>query len=309
MRVGSHLYGLNHSASDEDFLGVFMPEKQSMFGLAKCEVIDLSTKKSFEDRRNTKEDVDEKWYSLPKFIHLLSHNNPNILEVLFATKENILFIDPIFQQIIDNRDKFVSKNVYHRFSGFAYSQKKKIITKRERYLSLCSTVDWLNECFPIVRSDTKVVEHLADQLNRRIKYYKSAKEDCNSFTKGLSLQMVIEKLTQERDRYGWRVKTDTFQKLGYDVKFASQGIRLFSEGRELLTTGSLKYPLKNSGDDVVIKSVKDGRVSYEDVLKLFDFYKRKCDKAYEVSTIRDKPDHKWISKWLIDTQFEFCKNF
>jgi uncharacterized protein len=84
-KIGSHLYGLNRPDSDLDYFEVFIPTSEDLLGLQKCEIVNNSTKSSAEDRRNTEDDVDDVSYSLPRFMNLVLANNPNIVEVLFAT--------------------------------------------------------------------------------------------------------------------------------------------------------------------------------------------------------------------------------
>jgi predicted nucleotidyltransferase len=127
VQVGSHLYGTNTETSDKDYIGVFIPEKDYVLGMLKCEQVELNTNPSSSGRRNTKEDTDCTLYSLPKFIHLASQNNPNVLEVLFAPKQNIIFCNKFGARLLEAAPFFVSKRVNHTFLGFAISQKKKLI--------------------------------------------------------------------------------------------------------------------------------------------------------------------------------------
>jgi predicted nucleotidyltransferase len=69
-RTGSHLYGLNNENSDEDFVGVFIPNEEYILGLKNIDEVDNSTKKSSKTGRNTKDDVDEKLYSRKKYLNL-----------------------------------------------------------------------------------------------------------------------------------------------------------------------------------------------------------------------------------------------
>ena len=41
IRSGSHLYGTNTPESDEDFVGIFMPPKEYVYGLKSVEEVDL----------------------------------------------------------------------------------------------------------------------------------------------------------------------------------------------------------------------------------------------------------------------------
>ena len=155
-RVGSHLYGLQRPESDLDFQGIFMPTPEDMLGLVRLDNIDESTKSASEDRRNTKDDVDDKSYSLNRYVELLIKNNPNIVEVLFATPENVIVSSPEWKELVANKDKFLSKRILNTFVGYATAQKKKLVVKRDRYNSLVQSVDMMEDYF-----------HPADLVDRK----------------------------------------------------------------------------------------------------------------------------------------------
>jgi len=123
------LYGTETDDSDKDYLGVFIPDKDYVLGTKRVEQVEIRTNPTDSGHRNTKTDVDTVLYSLPKFIHLLTNNNPNILEVLFAPQKNIIYCDRFGQMLLDNANLFVSKKLKYTFLGYAISQKKKLLFK------------------------------------------------------------------------------------------------------------------------------------------------------------------------------------
>ena len=133
--VGSHLYGTETSDSDRDEKGVFIPTEQMVLGLKKCEQVEFKTNKSNSGKRNTKEDIDVEVYNLIKFFHLLAVNSPNNIELLFAPDKCILKRTKYWDEILDNKDAFLSLKVKHTFLGYAYTQRNKIVTKRQTYLN------------------------------------------------------------------------------------------------------------------------------------------------------------------------------
>jgi len=299
VKSGSHMYGLNTPESDEDYMGIFMPTSEDLLGLNKLEEIDNSTKSSKEDRRNTKEDVDEKLYSLKKYLHLALQNNPNIVEVLFSSPESIIEMTPVFQELIDNRDKIVSQKIYYSFTGYAFAQRKKLIVKKERYTSLVEGVKFLETVYKDkLGSKYPIKDEDADALNTSLKYYKGKKNNTESFHRGMDLDMIIEKLRAERDRYGWRVNTSTFEKLFYDVKFAYHLIRLLGQGEQLLETGKIDFPITGKLKDDIMR-IRNGEVEYDELMKMYETYNKRCDVAFENTKLRKTPDFKWANKWLI----------
>jgi len=322
IRTGSHLYGLNTPKSDEDFVGVFIPTAESLLGLKKVEVVDQSTKKSSSTSRNTAEDIDEKYYALPKFLHLLLQNNPNIIELLFANEKNILISSDIWEELVSNVDKIISQKIYHTFKGYAFSQKKKLMIKSERYKSLEEGIQIIDELafedayemfennytkkelLDKVTKDPKgfywreITENEAELLNSRLKYYKGKKQNCESFHKGMSLGMIYSKILHEYNNYGWRVKTDTFETLHYDCKFGYHLIRILVECYELLKNRALSYPISGQAREDIIR-IREGKVEIKELLSLYDKYEKLCDEAYKNTTLPNKPNFNWANHWII----------
>jgi len=302
IRVGSQLYGLSTPESDEDFLSVFLPSDEDLLGLNKVDMINNSTKSSSEDRRNTKDDIDDVSYSLPKFMHLLLGNNPNIVETLFATGENVLICEPEFQPLIDNYKKLISQKIYFSFTSYAYSQKKKLITKKERYASLTNGIKLVENRFTKDQlTDRKygLTQDDADWMNKNLDFYKNRDGNAESFHIGLPLHVNYEKLVSERDNYGWRVKTDTFLSHGYDLKFGMHSIRIMAEGLMLLETSKLEFPFTGE-HKINVMRIRNGDVYLDELLEMHETYAKLCEKALETTVLPKKPNFKWANNYLVN---------
>lgn len=136
IRSGSHLYGTNTPESDEDYLGIFMPPKEYVYGLKSVQEISLDIKNKNADGKNTAKAVDKKLYEFRKFIQLALGSNPNILEVLFVNKSNILSINDTGKALLDIRYSFLSKFAIPKFIGYAKSQKHKMIIRKDHFNDL-----------------------------------------------------------------------------------------------------------------------------------------------------------------------------
>lgn len=115
-RTGSHSYGTNTPESDEDYTAVVIPRMRHLVGLGQWD--------HWEPGADDK--VDMKAMAVAKFVKLAAHGNPNIVEMLFLSPEDYLLVLPPFQRLLDHREAFLSKNVYRRFSGYAYGQLQKM---------------------------------------------------------------------------------------------------------------------------------------------------------------------------------------
>lgn len=107
---GSRAYGTDLPTSDTDIRGVFMLPQTDLYGLHYVEQVN--------DAKN-----DVIFYELRRFVELLSKNNPNILELLCAPADCILYKHPLFDRL--QPADFLSKLCRDTFAGYAVSQIKK----------------------------------------------------------------------------------------------------------------------------------------------------------------------------------------
>lgn len=110
---GSYSYGTNVEGSDVDIRGVATLRREEILGTAK-----------FEQFQNS--ETDTTIYSITKFFNLLSACNPNIVELIGLRDCDYLYISPIGQMILDNKDLFLSKRAVNTFGGYANAQLKRI---------------------------------------------------------------------------------------------------------------------------------------------------------------------------------------
>lgn len=112
---GSKLYGIDRPGSDEDLGGVFIdlvPQKLNN--------ITTSFPDFVSDEKN-----DTTWNSLSKYINLLSISNPNILESLYVPNNLIKYKNPIINELLGHRDKFLTKKCFGAFMGYSKTQLEK----------------------------------------------------------------------------------------------------------------------------------------------------------------------------------------
>lgn len=163
--TGSMLYGTNTPSSDRDEVGIFIPPKDFVIGTIRVEQIELRTNIiSSSGKRNSKEDTDCVIYALPKFFELLTNNNPNIVELLFIPDKCLLKRSKYYDEIVKNKDIFLSLKTKHTFLGYAYAQKNKILAKKKTYEKY---FNFLAEGY----SKEKAMSMLDDSIGGRIEYY------------------------------------------------------------------------------------------------------------------------------------------
>lgn len=137
--AGSHSQNLDGPDSDVDFHGVYFTDFTKLIGLGNDYEEEVSDEKH-----------DETYHEFGKWMVLLSKGNPNALESLFVPEGMVVGdIHPAIQEVLKNRDKFVSKEVVKSLSGYAFNQIKKArglgkkivnpVTERKDVLDFCYT--------------------------------------------------------------------------------------------------------------------------------------------------------------------------
>lgn len=109
---GSHAYGTNIETSDYDFSGVYIQSQDDILGFGYREQIN--------DDGN-----DIVLYEIRRFLELISVNNPTILELLNTPGDCIIYKDPVFDIVLNNRHSFITKQCAKSFGGYATQQIKK----------------------------------------------------------------------------------------------------------------------------------------------------------------------------------------
>lgn len=125
--VGSQAYGMATPESDVDTRGIAIPDDLSYYfgmGLNK-----------FHQKDSWESGDDKVIYDLRKAFTLMADNNPNMLELLFVDEKFWLYVDPLWENVLQHRDKFLSKRVRYAYGGYAYAQLKRIQRHRAYLLS------------------------------------------------------------------------------------------------------------------------------------------------------------------------------
>ena len=138
---GSHSQNLNGPDSDEDYGGVYFAPIETILGLGNDYQEEISDEKH-----------DETYHEFGKWMTLISKGNPNALESLFVPEQMVVGeVHHVIKKVLENRDKFISKEVVKALSGYAYNQIKKArglgkkivnpVTERKDVLDFCFVAD------------------------------------------------------------------------------------------------------------------------------------------------------------------------
>lgn len=136
VQSGSHAYGLSTPESDLDYKGFFYPSPDYVYGFQTCEQKNAGWN-DFSDPASglipqLEGEVDACVYDVRKYIQLALDNNPNILEMLYQSESTHIICDSyVKDNILSNRDLFLSKKVRYSLAGYAYAQIRKIEQHRK----------------------------------------------------------------------------------------------------------------------------------------------------------------------------------
>ena len=279
--AGSHMYGTNTPQSDIDVRGVCIEPIEAILGLSPFEQFQPSKKlalKWSQEQLDVKSD-DLAIYGLRKFCNLALQCNPNIIELLFVSKENALLWTDTWDQIHRMRGSFLSKFATERFAGYAYSQLKRIQTHRR----------WMLE--PPEEPDPYDYG-LANDFDGRQYWTDMAMH--SQYGNLLKEFQNYESWIKNRNPY----RASLEEKYGYDTKHAAHLYRLVDECAELVTTGKITIPL-HAGARQRYFDVMNGKFEYEAVVEMAETARDRLRTLAEKGELPDQPNKAWVEQLLI----------
>jgi len=341
---GSYLYGTNSESSDKDYKGVFLPDLHDLI-LGKAPQHYTSTTGSYNER-NSSDDIDETYYSLHYFLELAAKGDTNAIDILFAyTNYEAVIIDtPIWNKIIENIDKILTKNV-NAYLGYCINQARKYSIKGDK-LKNYSTFEkfcekYLNEKdangAPITLLEALEFEFNTHKYPKtisncipepgaernKIAFGETAKFNFGDhcyFETALNKESYIT-ISDVKFQLNESIKT-AFHKVkkvissygkrseaaasdnGVDWKAISHCVRVLLQVEELLTTNKITFPLKEAA---FVKSIKYNttNMSYEEIMTWIENHIMHIDDdLLPKSTLREKADYKWIETFILN-----CYNY
>jgi predicted nucleotidyltransferase len=344
---GSYLYGTNSESSDKDYKGVFLPNLNDLI-LGKAPKHYNSTTGSCNER-NSSDDIDETYYSLQYFLELAAKGDTNAIDILFAytNKDAIVETSPIWNKIIENIDKILTKNV-KAYLGYCKAQAQRYSFKGDKlknystfekfcvkYLNQkdedgspetlfnCLNIEYSNDDFPDIMSKSMIPppgEKIKAGFNKEAEY--NFGEHCYFETAlnkepFLTISDVKFQLNDTiKSAYHKVQKTiasygkraeSAANNNGVDWKAISHCVRVLLQVEELLTTNKITFPLINAN---FVKSIKYNttNMTYEEIMSWIETHIWHIDEVLlPKSALREKADYKWIEKFVLNC-YGFANN-
>lgn len=110
---GNYSYGTNNENSDIDFRGITLNMPSDLIGLTEFE--------QYEDN-----ETDTVIYAFNKMVKLLLECNPNTCEILGLDEELYLIKSRLGQELLDQKQIFLSKRAVKSFGGYAGAQLRRL---------------------------------------------------------------------------------------------------------------------------------------------------------------------------------------
>ena len=298
MKFGSHLYGTNSEASDQDFKSIFLPSREDAF-LGNIPKSRNNAKKKAENQKNTSEDVDIENYSLQYFIKLACEGQTVAIDMLHAPENMILETSNVWTKIVKNRDKFYTKNL-KAFIGYARRQCAKYGVKSSRlnvakeFVSLLEqyqNYDRLSDIWGLLQVDDYCY-HLGPNKSGINQYQICGK----IFQETAGITYTLDIMRKFVEQYGKRARQAAMNK-NLDFKAISHALRAAYQVRELLTTNTIVFPLKQAE---FLKEVKLGKLNYiEEVAPKLEALMDEVEILSQNSTLPEKADVEFWNGFII----------
>ena len=298
---GSYAYGTNNENSDLDIRGVAIHNAE-----------DILTRKGFEQVVN--EATDTTIYSLKKIVNLLSNCNPNTIEILGLEPWQYLYTSYIGQELIKNKDMFLSKRAVHSFGGYATAQLRRLSNKavrtveqEQREKHILASIENARYSYP-----DKYFNYPEDSI--RLYIDKAVQEDYDTeifmdvnlkhypLRDYKSMWSEMQNIVKDYSKIGRRnSKAIEHDKLG---KHMMHLIRLYLMCFDILEDGKIITYRKKDHD--FLMDIRDGKYLDENKQPTKEFYdivdemENKLDYLKDHSPLPDNPDYKRINDFLYD---------
>lgn len=327
---GSKLYGTNTKNSDDDFKGIFIPTYEDLILNPSLKQYNYSS--GIKNEKNNENDIDIELYSLAYFCKMAAEGQTTAIDLLYSNPKNHLYINEkfnIFDELIKNRNIFISKNII-KFVQYAQHQAAKYSIKGSRLHTATIARDFIHKYLTKGSGNTlkfiDIIEDLNDFYEKNvtsenISYFHLTliKKDENTisphdsyinvcgkkFLLSTQLYLAYECLNTFVLKYGERAVLAKENK-NIDYKAISHAFRAAYQIKHIVNDGGFTYPLPET--DFII-NVKTGNV--DDHLDMFKQLENLIDETkieLNNSKIPDKPNMEKINNLVVKYYKMFHRN-
>jgi len=287
---GSHSYGTNIETSDLDIRGIALNTRE-----------EILLGRDFEQIVNVQ--TDTTIYSLKKIMNLLTNCNPNTIELLGLKPEHYLYLSDIGEELLKNKDMFLSNKCIKSFMGYANSQLYRLqqkttvaMTERELNLHICKTLNGMREMLEKNHSMEGIDVHMKDSkivLDLNLKDYPA--EDLEAVISVFNNTLRDYRKTSQRNE-----RALAHNKI---AKHSMHLIRLYMMCEDMLLKGEINTYRENEHN--LLMSIRNGDFLGEDgkpnkeFFELVEDYDNRLQEAKNHSVLLDEPDKDRIENFLM----------
>ena len=303
---GSHLFGLASEKSDLDIKAVYVPELIEVIKGTYRRTLNESNKED-PTKKSSRGTIEKEVMSLQFFIEKMLEGQIVHIDMLFIPDAKTIHKDAIWQNIIDNRERALSKNIVNAFRGFIYTQIDKyakrvdkvkqaeeIVNILEQYPEsmLFSDIFSKNEAFFMENPNIELSNH--DGIKCIV--FMGKKYLFNAQNKN-----ILNSLNQYLGKYGGRV-LELKKNENIDWKSLSHAFRGTYQLKHLALSGEYSYPLPEK--DYLLQ-IKNGELDYN---QLIDELIKELGQTLEIAEaspyLPDEPDHAFWNNFLLQVYID-----
>ena len=302
---GSRAYGTNIESSDVDIRGVFFESKNELYSIKKAQDIFVET------------NTDTALYPFKKIISLLIKCNPNIIELLGTRDKDKLYISPVGQRLLDNKNLFLSKIAYASFSGYATAQLRRLenalardtytLDEKEKHIleSIRAEMLLADNTFKDFDKNSIYTLYLDNKYDNSDLLPQEQNEEIyiNCSLKGVPIREFLKRNSNIENtikNYGKLTKRNNKKDVAHLNKHAMHLIRLYLMCLDILKNGEI-ITYRSGKEHDLLMAIRNGEMSYNEVFKMANEYSKKIKDAYLFSALPEQPNIDEIDKFVIET--------
>jgi hypothetical protein len=303
---GSHLYGTNTENSDQDYKEVYVPSGRSIL-LQRIKEGRASGPIKAASEKNKPDDIDTNSFAVTKLFSMITKGDIIGCELIFTPPQNILFKDPKYDVILQNRGIFLSRKI-DGYVGYCRQQANKYGIRGSRVAAVRGLIDLLedvgqgytkiSEIWPELIRYADETEHCEIEMIRN----GATGDDMPHFVCCGKKQPITNPIKAAYDcyrkvfdEYGHRALAAERNE-GIDWKAVSHACRVGQQALELLEDHTITFPRPNAAD---LLRIKRGEIVYQEVADYLDRLLLQVEKASRESTLPEKADQAKIDELII----------
>lgn len=306
---GSHAYGTNVETSDVDIRGCALNSKA-----------DILTNQNFEQFVN--EETDTTIYAFNKLVSLLSNCNPNTIEILGCKPEHYLHLSSIGQELLDNKDFFLSQRAAFSFGGYATAQFRRLDNKSARLTDQSRQEEHILNSIKNAMYDFK--RKYADFEDGAIKLYvdKAVSEEYES---EIFMDINLHHYPLRYYKTMWSEMNNivkTYSKIGHRNQNAIERgklgkhmmhlIRLYLMCLDILERGEIITYREKEHDFLMDirngKYLDDNRQPMPEFFDMVNEYEKKLEYAKANTSLPEHPNYKKINEFVMSVNERIVKD-